>query len=271
MESKGSVQSVDRALTILKALSASTPRKELGVSEIARNLGLSKATVYRLLCALAKHRFVERNNSSEKYRLSWGIFEIGNKVPGVTELKTVARPEMVRLCDLTSEIINLAVRDGTDAVLVDTVNAAQLLRLDLEAGRREPLHATALGRSLLCDCRMEDLLGIFGNEELPALTPHTVRTLAQFEKVLKEVKSTGYAIDNEEFSVGIRCAGSPIRNHSGAVVAAISISGPVHRFTEARVRDVLPAITAAARKVSCALGYAEPHEENTEEQSHGKS
>ncbi len=249
------LQAVDRAIRVLLYLASDEARGESGVSDIAKGTGLPKATVHRLLRAFSPHRFVEQNPETGKYRLSWGVFEVGNKVPGVIGLKMAARPEMASLCEISRETVNLAVRDGTDAVLIDKVDSNQLLRLELEIGRREPLHATALGKALLCEFGKDALAGVFGPEPWPAVTPSTIQTLAGFAAALEAVRRDGYATDNEEFSVNIRCVGAPIRNHTHRVIAAISVSGPAHRFPADRAKEVAPAVVQAAKNISKLLGH----------------
>ncbi len=245
---------VDRTIRVLQYLGDDI-RDECGVTEISKGVGLPKATVYRILTALSIHRFVEKNAETGRYRLSWGIFEVGNKVPGVIHLKSVARPEMARLCQVTHETVNLAVRDGVDAVLIDKVDSDQLLRLDLEIGRREPLHATALGRVLLCEDTHESLLALFGGDTLRALTPRTVTTLSGLEASLAEVRARGYAVDNEEFAVNVRCVGAAIRDHAGHIVAAVSVSGPANQFSADVAQEAVSHVTGAAARISTALGF----------------
>lgn len=250
-----STQTVDRAIRILKALARSTPKKEYGVTEIADSLGLSKATVYRLLCALCEHRFVDKNPETQKYRLGWGIFEIGNRVPRANELQEVSRPEMVALCNAVHETINLSVRDGSDAIIIDKVDPDQLLRLGLEVGRREPLHATALGKVLLSECNEATLEAIYPQADLPPLTGNTLKTVSELERELASVRTRGYATDNEEFCLNVCCVGAPVRNYTGKVIAAMSVSGPANRLTPSRVEEVLPVLLAATRRISRVLGH----------------
>lgn len=257
-EPETATQTVDRAIRVLKVLAGSGHvgrKKEYGVTEIALHLGLPKATVYRLLCALAEHRFVDKNPETQKYRLGWGIFEIGNRVPSANELQEAARPQMINLCSAVRETINLAVRQGADAIIIDKVDPDQLLRLGLEVGRREPLHATALGKVLLSECDKSTLKAIYPGPELPRLTDNTLPTVNDLADELTRVRSAGYATDNEEFCQNVCCVAAPIRNFTGRIIAAMSVSGPAHRLDARRVQEVLPALLTATREISRVLGW----------------
>ena len=251
---KAPIAVVDRTIQLLQHLGGSD-KGECGMTEVAHALGLPKATAYRILASLAAHRFVEKNPDTGRYRLSWGIFEVGNKVPGVIHLKSVARSEMARLSQLCHETVNLAVRSGTDAVLIDKIDSDQLLRLDLEVGRREPLHATALGKALLSDDSRESLEALFGRKDLLPLTPRTLTDLDDLAAALEEVSARGYSTDDEEFAPNVRCVGAPIRDHSARIVAALSVSGPANQFTLERSREVAPHVVSTAERISSALGF----------------
>ncbi|MEW6228195.1 MAG: IclR family transcriptional regulator [Bacillota bacterium] len=248
-------QTVDRAIRILEALAKGAHKKEFGVTEIADSLGLSKATVYRLLCALSEHQFVDKNPETQKYRLGWGIFEIGNKVPRANELQEVSRAEMVALCNVVHETINLAVRDGSDAIIIDKVDPDQLLRLGLEVGRREPLHATALGKVLLSECDEAALEAIYPQGDLPPLTKNTLSTVRGLKQELATVRANGYATDNEEFCPNVCCVAAPIRNYTGKIIAAMSVSGPAHRLTPYGMQEILPTLLATTQRISRVLGH----------------
>jgi IclR family KDG regulon transcriptional repressor len=250
-----SVQTVDRAMVILERLGGGRRPAERGISELARDLALGKSTVHRLLTTLAAHRFVERNPDTGKYRLGWGLFELGNRVPDLVSLQRACRPGMERLCEVSGETVNLAVRQGADAVIIEKVEPRDVLRVYLEVGRREPLHATALGKALLIEFVEEELARLYEGRPFECLTERTATSARELDGMLEVVRREGCAVDDEEFYLNLRCVGAPIYGHTGKVVAAVSISGPAQRLTMKRIPALKEVLIGAARDMSATLGF----------------
>jgi len=246
------IQAIERAVAILNAFSAEQP--ELRVSELAERLGLHKSTVHRFLVNLEAAGLVERNPRSGRYRLGLRIFELGGLVMQRMDLWDEALPFLEGLVRDSGETGHLAVLDGGEAIYVERVEARRALRIPSAIGRGYPVHATNLGKVLLAYLSPEEIARIVADRGLAGYTPHTITDAAQLDAELALIRERGYAIDNEEYDEGLRCIGAPVWDHSGRVVAAMGIGGPVTRVTPERVDHLAEMVMAAARGLSRRLG-----------------
>lgn len=248
-------QAVDRALTTLEIL-ASDPHTQLhSLTSVARQLGTSKSTAHRLLAALMSHDFVAQDEETRKYRLGWGLYRLAHRVPDRGNIYAAARPLMEEAGRELQETVNLGYRDGTQVIIVESWSSRQGLTIETAVGVREPIHATALGKSLLMDFDSE-VVGRLAGTRYEGFTGTTLTTLEALMDDIAASRERGYTLDNEEFYVGIRCVGAPVRDHTGKVVAAVSISGPAQRLTGERFDAVVSRVGRLARDVSRALGFA---------------
>jgi IclR family acetate operon transcriptional repressor len=246
------IQAIERAVSILNAFSPEDP--ELGVTELAERLGLHKSTVHRFMVNLDAAGLVERNPRTGRYRLGLRIFELGGLVMQQMNLWDEALPFLEGLVHDTGETGHLAVLDGGEAIYIERVEARRALRVPSAIGRGYPAHATNLGKVLLADLSRERVEEIVAERGLAAYTPHTITGLEELEAELERIRVLGYAIDNEEYDEGLRCIGAPVRDHSGHVVAALGIGGPVTRITPDRVDELAELVMTAARGLSRRLG-----------------
>jgi IclR family KDG regulon transcriptional repressor len=246
------IQAIERAVAILNAFDAETP--ELGVTEMSERLGLHKSTVHRFLVNLEAAGLVERNLRSGRYRLGLRVFELGGLVLQQMNLWDEALPFLEGLVRNSGETGHLAVLDGGEAVYIERVEARRALRIPSAVGRGYPAHATNLGKVLLAYLPPDELRAVVEERGLAAHTPHTITDPDRLEAELARVRASGYAVDNEEYEEGLRCIGAPIRDHTGNVVAALGIGGPVTRVTPARVGELAQLVMAAAEGLSRRLG-----------------
>lgn len=246
------IQAIERAVSILNAFSPEDP--ELGVTELADRLGLHKSTVHRFMVNLDAAGLVERNPRSGRYRLGLRIFELGGLVMQQMNLWDEALPFLEGLVHDTGETGHLAVLDGGEAIYIERVEARRALRVPSAIGRGYPAHATNLGKVLLADLAPERVEEIVTERGLAAYTPHTITDLDRLASELERIRALGYAVDNEEYDEGLRCIGAPVRDHSGHVVAAVGIGGPVTRITPDRVDELAEVVMTAARGLSRRLG-----------------
>jgi DNA-binding IclR family transcriptional regulator len=246
------IQAIERAVAILNAFSMDDP--ELGVTELAERVGLHKSTVHRFMVNLEAAGLVERNPRSGRYRLGLHIFELGGLVMQQMNLWDEALPFLESLVRDTGETGHLAVLDGGEAIYIERVEARRALRVPSAIGRGYPAHATNLGKVLLADLPRERVAEIVAERGLAAYTPNTITDMTDLEAELERIRSHGYAVDNEEYDEGLRCIGAGVRDHSGHVVSALGIGGPVTRITPERVEELAGLVTAAADGLSRRLG-----------------
>ena len=246
------IQAIERAVSILNAFSMDDP--ELGVTELADRLGLHKSTVHRFMVNLDAAGLVERNARTGRYRLGLHVFELGALVMQQMNLWDEALPFLEGLVHDTGETGHLAVLDGGEAIYIERVEARRALRVPSAIGRGYPAHATNLGKVLLADLSRERVEAIIAERGLAAYTPQTITDPGELEADLELIRRRGYAVDNEEYDDGLRSIGAPVRDHSGQVVAALGIGGPVTRITPERVEELAALVMTAARGLSRRLG-----------------
>ena len=246
------IQAIERAVAILNAFSMETP--ELGVTELAERVGLHKSTVHRFMVNLDAAGLVERNARTGRYRLGLHIFELGGLVMQQMNLWDEALPFLESLVRDTGETGHLAVLDGGEAIYIERVEARRALRVPSAIGRGYPAHATNLGKVLLADLPPERVAEIVAERGLASFTRNTITDPDELNAELERIRERGFAIDDEEYDEGLRCIGAGVRDHSGHVVSALGIGGPVTRVTPARVDELGELVMAAARGLSRRLG-----------------
>ena len=245
------VQSVDRAITVLEILARSG---ESGVTEIAAELGVHKSTAFRLVAALDRRGLVEQNADRGKYRLGVGILRLAGATTARLDVVQEARPICQQLATDTGETVNIAVLSDGSALYLDQVAGSSALQPHNWVGQRIPLHATSNGKILLSGLSDADVSGQVGRS-LRRYTPTTITSLKHLRVELAEVREQGYAVAVDELEVGLAAVAAPIRGVHGDVLASLSVSGPTFRLDETAMAAVTDAVRAAAGDVSRRLGW----------------
>jgi DNA-binding IclR family transcriptional regulator len=252
------VKAVDHAIDILDAIAMAD--RSLGVSEIARSAGLSKATIHHLLATLESRRFVMRDPESTQYRLSWALYELGSRVVRNVNLSRAARPYLDRLAAQTGESTLLGILDENSVLYLDRGEAPGGLRMSADAGRRGPLHATASGKVLLAYALDGEIVDKEVTEQLGKFTRTTVTNPAALRRELTQVRSRGYATCWQEREVGLCSVAMPLRDFTGKVVGCLALAGPAARMNSRTYHAHLPALRTAAHQIEVHLGGARPHD-----------
>ena len=245
-----SVQSVDRAVTILEILARTG---ESGVTEIATELGVHKSTAFRLVATLESHGVVEQNEDRGRYRLGVGLLRLAGATTARLDVIQEARPICRQLAAETGETVNIAVLSESSAFYLEQVAGSSALQSHNWVGQHIPLHATSNGKILLSGLEPERLKEVLGS--LPAYTALTITKKTQLRKELDRVREQGYAVAVDELEVGLTAVAAPIRNAHGDVIASMSVSGPTFRLAGSRVDEVVGLLVDAATEVSRRLGW----------------
>jgi DNA-binding IclR family transcriptional regulator len=188
-------------------------------------------------------------------------WQAGNAYLRAVDLAERARPHMERVRDGLGETVQLAVLDGRHNVYVAKVDGRQLLALASAVGRRLAAHATGVGKVLLADLPVAQRRELLSGHSLERFTEHTLTDLDRLEEQFALIRERGYSVDDEEYTLGVRCVAVPVRDHTGRAVAAMSVSVPTIRFDQARADEALARLTTAATDLSAALGWATPGSE----------
>jgi len=252
------IQSVSHALDVLEEFKGDAI--ELGVTELSKKLKLHKNNIFRLLATLEARGYIEQNKSTENYRLGLKSLELGQTFVRQMGLLRQARPTLERLASSANETTYLAVMRNGDVIYLDVVEANKTVRVASRVGLRLPVHCTAVGKVLIASDSEEEIKKRLP-DHLEKRTPRTITDQKALVDHLLKVTKQGYAVDDEEFEEGVRCIAAPVRDYTGNVVAALSISGPAMRMTDKKVMDdLIQAVKDAAEELSRRLGYQEAAE-----------
>lgn len=247
------IGSVQRAIEILSLFDTSTP--ELGTTEISKSLGLHKSTVASLVYTLAANGYLRQNPTTRKYRLGFKLLERASAMLEQVEIRQVAYPFLLELRNRWDETVNLAVLDEGEVVYVERFLGSKGLGMRSEVGTRAPAHSTALGKAIL-SCHAAAQVHFYLKQcGLPRVTSNTIVEPDRFLAELEKTREQGYAVDDEENEVGGRCVAVPIFDHTGKVVAAVSISAPAARLPMNQVAEAGAMVRETAKAISRSLGY----------------
>jgi IclR family KDG regulon transcriptional repressor len=247
------INSLDRALKMLEILGDS--ENSLGVTELGQKLEVDKSTAYRLLATLAARGYVEQISDTKKYKLGLKIVELSSKVLDKLELRLIAKPFMKELMQQTKETVHLATLDLGNVVCIDQEETPSMIKVNMAVGREAPGHCTAIGKVLWAYLQEEDLHHILKKKVLTHYTPRTITSIPELKMHLRKIKEQGYAFDDEEFSIGVRCIAVPVWNHKNKVVASLGISGLAINVGLDKVEGLVNTMMEVRDGLCLKLGY----------------
>lgn len=239
---------VERALNILEA--AAHRRDGLTNSEISRKLGIPKSSASYILRTLERRGYLRRDSESGRYRLGLKILSLGGDAQANLDIADVALPFMRALEEKIHMTVHLAVLDQGEAVYIEKVEAPGFFKVNTWVGRRMFLHSTSVGKCLLAWLPKHEVEALVRQQGLKKRTPKTIITMSKLLADLEQVKLEGYAVDDEENSLGARCLGAPVFDVTGNVVAALGASGTLSQVDEASMPRLAEAVKEAARRIS---------------------
>ena len=251
-----SIRAIDRALRILMGF---TMDAELTIGELATSAEVPRSTAFRILATLEAAGFVERGNIADTYRLGPSALLVGGAALRQLDFQQRLRPQLEALMQATGETVHLVIFRDRQTLVVDKIDSYHAIRLVSNIGFRSPLHATSAGKLMLAHqpaARIDHILSKY------EFTPFTERTIADADTLrrhFEQIRQQGYAVDDEEFEMGLRCVAAPIRDSTCAVFAGVSISGPTQRMTQAQVATLIPLLLEQAEQMSRTLGYPGEH------------
>ncbi|MFF7729438.1 IclR family transcriptional regulator [Streptomyces sp. NPDC008001] len=245
----GGVQSLERAFDLLERMADAGG--EVGLSELATSSGLPLPTIHRLMRTLVACGYV-RQQPNRRYALGPRLIRLGESASRL--LGTWARPHLARLVEETGETANMALLDGDEVVYVAQVPSRHSVRMFTEVGRRVLPHTTGVGKALLAQSPDDEVRSILARTGMPAATEKTITTPEGFLEALGRVREHGYAVDDNEQEIGVRCLAVPVPDSPTA--AAISISGPAGRVTDAATERIVPLLKEVAEALSADLAGA---------------
>lgn len=248
------VQSLERGLAVIRAFDASTP--QLTLSDVARATGLTRAAARRFLLTLVDLGYVRTDG--RLFTLSPRVLELGYAYLSSMSLPEVAQPHLKRLVAQVHESSSVSVLDGDDVVYVARVATSRIMAVSITVGTRFPAYAASMGRVLLAGLDPEDLEAYLARVELRPITRRTVSSVATLRATLERIRTQGWAIVDQELEDGLRAVAVPLRNRTGAVVAAMNISTHSTRMALPQMRsDLLPPLLATAARIEADFELAQ--------------
>jgi DNA-binding IclR family transcriptional regulator len=254
-------KAVVKTMKILECLSH---ERSFGITEIARRvsagtggLRTNKSTVYRFLTSLEKLGFVRQDPETGKYGLTSKLVQIGMSALDQLDLWREAQPVLKEVGRITGETVHLATLDEDRLVYVGKIESVKTLRVSMmsRVGATAPTYCTGLGKALLAHLPPQKVDQVLARERMVRLTARTITRRSDLERELSAIRAQGYAMDDEEHEIGVRCVAAPVRDNQGIVCAAISVSVPVVRLPDREIPRLRKIIIRAAEEISARMGY----------------
>ncbi|MGL9622730.1 IclR family transcriptional regulator C-terminal domain-containing protein [Bradyrhizobium sp. U531] len=252
----GGVQSVDRALSILATLAEDDEGYRL--SDLAIRTGLSTSTVHRLLATLEGRRFVQFDRAQSKWHVGSRAFSVGATFARRRNFTTQAIPYLRKLRDLTRETANLAVVDDEFIIVLTRMESREIMRSLTQVGGRVAMVTSGVGKAVLATYSDEDVGAVIRHHGMPRLTEKSIVRPSDLFRELEKIRRQGFALDDEEACMGLRCIAAVVYNDCAEPLAAISVSGMTSRLTDQRLPEVGQIVRDVAAELTGALGGVMP-------------
>jgi len=254
MSHQSGIQSLDRAFDIIEILSCNP--EGLHLMEVTHQTGLNKSTVHRMLSSLSMLGYVKKDQGTGRYYLTLKLFELSGRIVDGIDVLRAAKTPLATLRGVAQEAIHLVVQEGNDIVYIHKVESpSSSFRMVSRLGMRRPMYCTAVGKSILAMMKDEKVARIWEDSDIRAYTANTLVRLKDLMEELRQIREQGYALDNEENELGMRCIAAAILDYTGQSRAAFSVSGPTMRMTDARIVELVPEVLSTSALISSELGY----------------
>lgn len=258
--SAGTMQSLDRALSVLEGVARSG---QATLTDLSLSLGVPTATTHRILTTLQKHGFVSFNEERQDWSIGLEAYRIGVAFMNQTSLAQVSRPIMRQLMEKTGETANLAIPDGAEVVFVGQVETLNPIRAFFARGTRTSMHASGIGKAILSSLQEAEVRRLLMSSGLAAFTENTLTTPADLFEDLQRTRARGYSFDSEERYTGMSCIGSAIYDEHQEACGGVSISGPNTRFEALHVPELGAMVAEAAAEITQLIGGTPPRSDQT--------
>ena len=248
----GLIGAVDNVLRLLRLFEN---HEMLRVNQVARDMGLSRSTVHRMLATLSHHQFVEQDEYSRAYRPGPALVDIGLSVVSKIDIRVISHSALVDLRDLTGETAHLGIMRGAASVVyLDSVESDQVVRTGSRIGWILPAHATAGGKALLAERSEEEIVALYPSGVLDAPTPRALTTVKELLEQLAEVRRLGYAVNHGESEADVAAVAAAVRDKRGRVRCVLVTTGPLSRADDAWVKTAAAATMRVARDLGDRVG-----------------
>lgn len=249
------MDAVQRTLDILEIFLKKD--QEVGIAEVAELTGINVTTVYRIMSDLVQRGYLRQKRKREKYAIGIKFLEYNSAVQHNLKIGELAQPMLNEMSQRSGEYVEIAVRDGNVAVTIAQAEVARNLRISNMIGEKLPLHATSVGKVFLAFMNLAERREFYETNKLTVFTQKTISNLKRIEGSLIEVRSLGYALDSEEFNVGVWSVAAPIRDYTGGVVASLALAAPSARIIGKQQEDFISIVLSGSMELSAEMGFKE--------------
>ena len=252
---KNSNKSVAKTLQIIEALSQSNAPMRL--HDIALSVEMPDSTVLRMISSLMEFGYIYQDVDSNKYFLTLKFAKIGAIVSSRNNLRDISHPRLVELSGKCNEAACIAIEENNQIIYIDITDGPDgMLKVMNYIGKQAPMHCTGVGKCILLNYNEQQIDELIQKKGLQRYTPNTLTTKKALLDELELVRNKGFAVDNQECELGARCVASGIRDYSGRIIAAISVSGPVTRMTHEYLESISDIVVRTANEISASLAYS---------------
>lgn len=253
---EGSSKSLQKALRILVYMGEQAP--EAGVTELASDLGLTKATVHRLLNAMERFDLIERNAESERYRLGLKLHQLGSRAVESRTLRTEAHRLLVEMSRRSRETVSLATPAPGGVICLDRLDSPHtIITVCTPIGSMFPAHCTAAGKAILAYLADDEIQELVKRHGLRQLTPFTITRMESLKENLRLIRQRGYAVDHQELERGLSGVAAPVLSAHERVIASVGIAGPTLRFRGKELAQKVALVTEIGARLAMSLGRLE--------------
>lgn len=247
-------QSVNKMFKIIEYMSEE--RIPLKLQEISRGVGFPSSTILRLITSLMDMKYIYQDKETLKYSLTLKFCKIGDYVKSSLNITEIVRPYLIDIANKSGETTYFAIEHDMMLVYLDVISGTNSIISNLKhIGKVAPLHATSLGKLLLLNYDDNKLNKLVNEKGLNKLTESTIITLEDLKVELNNIRKKGYAIDEQECEIGVRCISMPIMDYTGKILGGISISGSTNRIKKEHYKEFINILTPVCTEISEKLGY----------------
>lgn len=235
MEKKNPIQVADKLFLVLETLAKTG---SIGLSDLCRETGINKTTLHRILNSLLYMGYVRQEETTTHYSLSFKIWDIANQFVGKIDFVEESQPHLKALASMTGETAHLVQLDGRHAIYLAKEESESSIRLVSMVGKRIPLYCSGVGKALLADMTDEQIQRIWNESNIQKLTEHTITHFPDFMTEIHTIRKQGYAMDNEENELGVRCIAATVPHTGQSPHYAFSVSAPIQRMNDIRMKEI---------------------------------
>jgi len=248
MQDEIKVKSLKKALDVLECFTVKKP--ELGITEIGDILGLYKSNVHNIISTFEQCGYIEKNPENNKYRLGMKILELAYVINSNLGLHKIVHPFMSALSNEINEVLYFALPKEDEIIYLEGVYPSSSYSARSMVGEKAEMYCTSLGKAILAYLPKEKRDRIIKNQSMTAYTPTTITDPSVLLTELRKIRDQGYSVDNMEHEFGIKCVGVPVFKRDGALLGAISISGPSLRFDDQTIAEYVKKLQHCSREIS---------------------